>query len=878
MSEPFPELPNARAGKPLEPFPGEDQVFLGDLEDDPNLKKDETEDSGESGFGYRSKTLPSRPQKAAKSRDVAPPLTLAQQKLAKMQGQLPNQENDNQGQKQGPNQENNPNLAGSESGNQGGNTYLASNQRKIIDPNKKLSKDQLMTLQAQNLARALVNEPKNPWGDNQRRNTMDTNKKSWFKKEDIIGYYSVGKTIGSGGVGSVRKGTHLETGQKFAIKQIDMDEKKKKFIQREIAISRLLDHPNIVRMYDVIYQDFNKQVYMVFDLVDGGALLDFIISHNYLTENLARPFFRQILSAVAYCHQNSIAHRDLKIENILIDKKGKVKLIDFGLANLYNPRDFLLTNCGSIYFAAPELLQKLPYVGPEVDMWSMGVILFVMLYGRVPFEDKTLARLYEKIKKGDLRFPAEPQISKDAENLIRSMLKVDRTERATLEQVMQNKWVNDGYPAPPKDEVPSRSIIEKIDPDVVAKMTEFGFDEKEVERVLKEAVELKIPPTELHPIRSIYYMTKEKLERDRQKMQNEFLAAVGVRSKQTISEPEIDESLHPSIVITPTEETPIIDKLPKRVNLIQRINQNSSEALNNPNPVIVKTESSNIISRNTSSDEGSGIRTRSSSSISSFSKRFSIKRNKNEETRNLSASSVTNQNDQKPNQETAKKGLGNQLSIIQDEESSTSNNNNNNLTTKEKEENNNEEDSRIRKRSSTYGSEVKNMRPRASTNVTSETSVDFPTKPLSEKPSEKPELIITDPHAPPVTARENEPRVVTLKGFFSVSNTSNKQPFLIKDEIERVLGNKKIKFVSERTSYDLYCVKSLAKEEEKEGDAVVELETGKTKKGENNGLKFVISVVKVQLMGMHGVKMKKISGDAWAYKSVCSEILNSLKL
>jgi len=104
MSEPFPELPNARAGKPLEPFPGEDQVFLGDLEDDPNLKKDETEDSGESGFGYRSKTLPSRPQKAVKSRDVAPPLTLAQQKLAKMQGQLPNQENDNQGQKQGPNQ------------------------------------------------------------------------------------------------------------------------------------------------------------------------------------------------------------------------------------------------------------------------------------------------------------------------------------------------------------------------------------------------------------------------------------------------------------------------------------------------------------------------------------------------------------------------------------------------------------------------------------------------------------------------------------------------------------------------------------------------------------------------------------------------------
>ena len=167
-----------------------------------------------------------------------------------------------------------------------------------------------------------------------------------------------------------------------------MDEKKRKFIQREIAISRLLNHSNVVKMHDVIYEDFNKKVYMVFDFINGGALLDFIISHNYLSEKVARPFFRQILAAVGsffkflfiflkpffvyfiswlayvdYCHKNCIAHRDLKIENILIDKAGQVKVIDFGLANMYSPSDFLITNCGSIYFAAPELLEKAPYVG-----------------------------------------------------------------------------------------------------------------------------------------------------------------------------------------------------------------------------------------------------------------------------------------------------------------------------------------------------------------------------------------------------------------------------------------------------------------------------------------------------------------------------------
>jgi len=125
-----------------------------------------------------------------------------------------------------------------------------------------------------------------------------------------------------------------------------MEESKKKFIKREIAISRLLNHTNVVHLYDVMYDDFDKEVELVFELIDGSALLDYLIAHGHLKEKAARPFFRQILSAVEYCHNNCIVHRDLKIENILIDKSGLVKIIDFGLANLWNPDSFLQTNCG----------------------------------------------------------------------------------------------------------------------------------------------------------------------------------------------------------------------------------------------------------------------------------------------------------------------------------------------------------------------------------------------------------------------------------------------------------------------------------------------------------------------------------------------------
>jgi serine/threonine protein kinase len=156
-------------------------------------------------------------------------------------------------------------------------------------------------------------------------------------------------------------------------------------------------------MRDVVRTNYHW--YMLFEYVNGGQMLDYIISHGRLKEKQARKFARQIASALDYCHRNSIVHRDLKIENILISKTGDIKIIDFGLSNLFSPRNLLKTFCGSLYFAAPELLQAKQYTGPEVDIWSFGIVLYVLVCGKVPFDDQSMPQLHAKIKKGHVDYP-----------------------------------------------------------------------------------------------------------------------------------------------------------------------------------------------------------------------------------------------------------------------------------------------------------------------------------------------------------------------------------------------------------------------------------------------------------------------------------------
>ena len=231
--------------------------------------------------------------------------------------------------------------------------------------------------------------------------------------------------------------------------------------------------------------------YMLFEYVNGGQMLDYIISHGKLKEKQARKFARQIASALDYCHRNSIVHRDLKIENILISKNGDIKIIDFGLSNLFSPQYHLKTFCGSLYFAAPELLQAKQYTGPEVDIWSFGIVLYVLVCGKVPFDDQSMPQLHAKIKKGHVEYPpwlsqgrpltlifrdlANP-VSSECKNLISRMLVTDPNRRATLADIMNHPWMTKGFNTPPENFLPPREPLQlPLDQAVIQKMTGFDF-------------------------------------------------------------------------------------------------------------------------------------------------------------------------------------------------------------------------------------------------------------------------------------------------------------------------------------------------------------------------------------------------------------------
>lgn len=186
-------------------------------------------------------------------------------------------------------------------------------------------------------------------------------------------------------------------------KQQSKDASKEIRTIREASLCLLLHHPYICGMRELIVHQHHY--YMVFEYVNGGQMLDYIISHGRLRERVARKFARQIGSALEYCHKNNVVHRDLKIENILISHTGNIKIIDFGLSNLYNPSVHLGTFCGSLYFAAPELLLARVYTGPEVDIWSFGVVLYVLVCGKVPFDDQSMPALHAKIKRGLVEYP-----------------------------------------------------------------------------------------------------------------------------------------------------------------------------------------------------------------------------------------------------------------------------------------------------------------------------------------------------------------------------------------------------------------------------------------------------------------------------------------
>ncbi|XP_040067657.1 LOW QUALITY PROTEIN: MAP/microtubule affinity-regulating kinase 3 [Ixodes scapularis] len=288
--------------------------------------------------------------------------------------------------------------------------------------------------------------PKSPPGEDASMLAPRTtaSSRSRTSEEPHIGRYRLLKTIGKGNFAKVKLAKHVPTGKEVAIKIIDKTQLNPSSLQklfREVRIMKMLDHPNIVKLYQVI--ETEKTLYLVMEYASGGEVFDYLVAHGRMKEKEARAKFRQIVSAVQYCHQKRIIHRDLKAENLLLDGEMNIKIADFGFSNEFVPGMKLDTFCGSPPYAAPELFQGKKYDGPEVDVWSLGVILYTLVSGSLPFDGANLKELRERVLRGKYRIPF--YMSTDCENLLKKFLVLNPAKRATLEVIMKDKWMNIGY-------------------------------------------------------------------------------------------------------------------------------------------------------------------------------------------------------------------------------------------------------------------------------------------------------------------------------------------------------------------------------------------------------------------------------------------------
>ncbi|CAF0824075.1 unnamed protein product [Adineta steineri] len=301
------------------------------------------------------------------------------------------------------------------------------------------------------------------------------------RSSQYVGPYLLQKTLGKGQTGLVKLGVHYVTGDKVAIKIVNREALSESVllkVEREIAIMKLIEHPHVLRIHDVY--ESRKYLYLILEHVAGGELFDYLVKKGRLTPKEARKFFRQIISALDFCHSHMICHRDLKPENLLLDDKMNIRVADFGMASLQVEGGFLETSCGSPHYACPEVIKGEKYDGRKADVWSCGVILYALLVGALPFDDDNLRQLLEKVKKGIFHIPHFVPV--DCQQLLRGMIEIDPNKRLTLEDVSRHPWVTQGSKADLELELPMVQVVqtiiipkeEDIDTDVFAAMTSLG--------------------------------------------------------------------------------------------------------------------------------------------------------------------------------------------------------------------------------------------------------------------------------------------------------------------------------------------------------------------------------------------------------------------
>ncbi|CAB3401032.1 unnamed protein product [Caenorhabditis bovis] len=349
------------------------------------------------------------------------------------------------------------------------------------------------------------------------------------------GPYKLEKTLGKGQTGLVKTGTHCITGRKVAVKIVNKEKLSESVLQkveREIAIMKLIEHPHVLHLYDV-YEN-KKYLYLLLEHVSGGELFDYLVRKGRLMSKEARKFFRQIISALDFCHAHNICHRDLKPENLLLDERNNIKVADFGMASLQVEGSMLETSCGSPHYACPEVIRGEKYDGRKADVWSCGVILYALLVGALPFDDDNLRNLLEKVKRGVFHIPHF--VPADVQSLLRAMIEVDPAKRYSLAEVFRHPWVSGASKGDPELELPMSQVVQthvlpgedSIDPDVLRHMNCLGCF-KDKQKLINELLSPRHNTEKM-----VYFLL---LDRKRRKPAHEDDTEIVLRSAAHMSDP-----------------------------------------------------------------------------------------------------------------------------------------------------------------------------------------------------------------------------------------------------------------------------------------------------------------------------------------------------